>query len=62
MSDDKRYKPIILHEHDAEPRKLRAILDTKTDKIYILETTKGFAESMGMNIEEVDDHEWNRQY
>lgn len=48
-----RYKPIILQEHDAEPRRLKAILDVETSDIYILETTKGFAESMGMTIEEV---------
>lgn len=48
-----RYKPIILQEHDAEPRTMRAILDVETNDIYILETTKGFAESMGMTIEEV---------
>lgn len=57
MSDDKRYKPIILHEHDAEPIKLKAILDVETDSIYILETTKGFAEDMGMTIEEVEEDE-----
>lgn len=50
-----RYKPIILQEHDAEPRTMRAILDVKTDDIYILETTKGFVEGMGMTIEEVAD-------
>lgn len=49
-----RYKPIILQEHDAEPRRLKAILDMRTDGIYILETTKGFAEGMGMTIEEVN--------
>ena len=49
-----RYKPIILQEHDAEPRRLKAILDMKTDNIYILETTKGFAEGMGMTIKEVN--------
>jgi hypothetical protein len=49
--DEVRYKPIILQEHDAEPRRLRAILDVKTNDIYILETTKGFAEGMGMTIE-----------
>lgn len=57
MYDVKRYKPIILQEQDAEPRKLRAILDMKTDGIYILETTKGFAEDMGMTIEEVEEDE-----
>lgn len=39
---------------DAEPRKLRAILDVKTGGIYILETTKEFAEGMGMAIKEVN--------
>lgn len=48
-----RYKRIILQEHDAEPRTMRAILDMETNDIYILETTKGFAEHMGMTIEEV---------
>lgn len=48
-----RYKPIILQEHDAEPRTMRAILDVETNDIYILETTKGFAEGMGMTIEDV---------
>ncbi len=47
-----RYKPIILQEHDAEPRRLKAILDVETNGIYILETTKVFAESMGMTIED----------
>lgn len=51
--ESQRYKPIILQEHDAEPRTMRAILDTETNDIYILKTTKGFAESMGMTIEEV---------
>lgn len=46
-----RYEPIILQEHDAEPRRLKAILDMETNDIYILETTKGFAEGMGMTIE-----------
>ena len=54
-----RYKPIILQEHDAEPRRLKAILDMKTDNIYILETTKGFAEGMGMTIKEVNADEEN---
>lgn len=49
-----RYKPIILQEHDADPRTMRAILDVKKNDIYILETTKGFAESMGMTIKEVE--------
>ena len=54
-----RYKPIILQEHDAEPRRLKAILDVKTNDIYILKTTKGFAEGMGMTIEiEGSESEW----
>ena len=51
--ESQRYKPIILQEHDAEPRTLRAILDMETNDIYILKTTKGFVESIGMTIEEV---------
>ena len=47
-----RYKPIILQEHDAEPRTLRAILDTATDEIYISKLTKQDAEFLGMTIEE----------
>ena len=49
-----RYKPIILQEHDAEPRTLRAILDTETDEIYLCKLTRRFAECMGMTIEEVN--------
>lgn len=48
-----RYKPIILQEHAAEPIRVKAILDVETNDIYILKTTKGFAESMGMIMEEV---------
>jgi hypothetical protein len=47
-----RYKPIILHEHDAEPRRLRAILDTATDEIYICKLTRQGAEILGMTIED----------
>ena len=48
-----RYKPITLQERDAEPRRLKAILDVETNDIYILKTTKGFAEEyMGMTIED----------
>lgn len=57
MSENKRYKPIILQGHDAEPIRLKAILDVETDSIYILETTKEFAEGMGMTIEEVEEDE-----
>lgn len=35
-----RYKPVTLQEHDAEPRRLKAILDMETNDIYILKTTK----------------------
>ena len=48
-----RYKPIILQEHDAEPRTLRAILDTETEEIYVCKLTKQGAEILGMTIEEV---------
>jgi hypothetical protein len=46
-----RYKPIILQEHDAEPRRLRAILDTTTDEIYVCKLTRQGAELLGMTIE-----------
>jgi hypothetical protein len=49
-----RYKPIILQEHDAEPRTMRAILDTATDEIYICKLTRQGAEILGMTIEEVN--------
>lgn len=52
ISEATRFKPIILQEHDAEPRRMKAILDTETDYIYIMETTVGFVESMGMTIKE----------
>lgn len=48
-----RYKPIILQEHDAEQRKMRAIIDTATDEIYICKLTKHGSEFLGMTIEEV---------
>lgn len=50
-----RFKPIILQEHDAEPRKMRAIIDTTTDEIYICKLTKQGAELLGMTIEEVEE-------
>jgi hypothetical protein len=50
-----RYKPIILQEHDAEPRRLRAILDTATDEIYVCKLTRQGAEILGMTIEEVEE-------
>ena len=51
--ESQRYKPIILQEHDAEPRTLRAILDMETDEIYICKLTRQGAEILGMTIEEV---------
>ena len=52
ISEATRFKPIVLQEHDAEPRRLRAILDMKTEDVYVLETTLGFIKTMGMTIEE----------
>ena len=52
--ESKRYKPIILQEHDAEPRTMRAILDTATDEIYICRLTRQGAKLLGMTIEEVN--------
>lgn len=49
-----RYKPVILQEHDAEPRTMRAILDTATDEIYVCKLTRQGAEILGMTIEEVN--------
>lgn len=50
---DTRYKPIILQEHDAESRRLRAILDTANDEIYVYKLTKQTAEDiLGITIEE----------
>ena len=46
-----RYKPIVLQEHDAEPRTLRAILDTATEEIYVCKLTRQGAEILGMSIE-----------
>lgn len=47
-----RYRPIILQEHDAEPRRMRAILDTKTEEIYVYKLTRKDAELFRMTIEE----------
>ena len=52
-----RYKPIVLQEHDAEPRTLRAILDTETDEIYVRKLTRKDAEILGMTIEDRNDDE-----
>jgi hypothetical protein len=48
-----RDKPIILQEHDAEPRRLKAILDTATDEIYVRKLTRQDTEILGTTIEEV---------
>ena len=52
-----RYKPVILQEHDAESRRLKAIIDTETEEIYIRYLTKQTAEDilgiLGITIEEV---------
>lgn len=50
-----RYKPILLKEHDAEPRTLKAILDTKTNEIYICKLTSKVAKQAGMTIEEIEE-------
>ena len=49
-----RYRPIILQENDAEPRRLRAILDTATEEIYVRMLTKQGADILGITIEESD--------
>lgn len=51
---DTSYKPIILQEHDAESRRLKAILDTATDEIYVYSLTKQTADFLGITIEEVN--------
>ena len=55
--ESKRYKPIILQEYDAEPRTMRAILDTATDEIYICRLTRQGAKLLGMTIEEINDED-----
>lgn len=50
-----RYQPIILQEHDAEPRRLRAILDTVTEEIYVCRLTKQDADDANTTIEEVEE-------
>lgn len=52
-----RYKPIILQEHDAEPRTMKAIIDTETDEIYVRKLTRKDAEILGMTIEDRNDEE-----
>lgn len=47
-----RYKPVILQEHDAESRRLKAILDTATEEIYVKKMTKRGADLLGITIEE----------
>lgn len=49
-----RYKPVILQEHDAESRRLRAILDTETEEIYVYKLDKQGADLLGITIEEVE--------
>jgi hypothetical protein len=50
-----RYQPILLKEHDAEPRTLKAILDSKTNEIYICKLTSEVAKQAGMTIEEIEE-------
>ena len=50
--NDTRYKPIILQEHDAESRRLKSILDTETEEIYVRTLTKQTADYLGITIEE----------
>ena len=50
-----RYKPIVLQEHDAEPRSLKAILDIATDEIYVRKLTRQDTEILGITIEEVEE-------
>ena len=52
--ESQRYKPIILQEHDAEPRTMKAIIDAETDEIYVRSLTRKDAELLGMTIEEVE--------
>ena len=52
-----KYQLILLKEHDAEPRVLKAILDSTTNEIYICKLTSEVAKQAGMTIEEVE--EWH---
>lgn len=49
-----RYRPIILQEHDAEPRRMKSLLDTATEEIYVRMLTKQGADILGITIEESD--------
>ena len=49
---DTRYKLIILQ--DAESRRLKAILDTETEEIYVRTLTNQIAVYLGITIEEVE--------
>ncbi len=46
--ENMRFKPVMLQEHDAEPRRLNAVLDTETMEVYVKAALTGFT------IEEVD--------
>ena len=52
----KRYKPITLKETDAEPRTLKAILDTETSEVYIRQATLEYWEDV-RGCEVVEDDE-----
>ena len=52
--EPQRYKPIILQEHDAEPRTMRAIMDMETEEIYVYGYSKRTVDMVGMTIEEVN--------
>ena len=50
-----RYKPITIKETDAEPRTLKAILDTETDEIYIFKGSYEYwTETKGCEVIEDD--------
>lgn len=44
-----RYKPVILQEHDAEPRRIRGVMDTETKTVFTPVALTGFT------IEEVEE-------
>ena len=46
--ENMRFKPVMLQEHDAEPRRLNAVLDTETMEVYVKAALTGFT------IEEMD--------
>lgn len=51
--EPQKYKPIILQEHDAEPRTMRAIMDMETEEIYVYGYSKRTVDMVGMTIEKV---------